>query len=497
MQGAPLEAVCCWADVTERRAVKDAEIQLHEQLQQTQKLESIGRLAGGVAHDFNNLLTVINGYTMLLLKKTAPADPIREALGEIRLAGERATSLSRQLLTLSRKTVVQQEKVDLNAITFEIGRMLARVIGEDIRLETDLDPELGRIVADAGQMNQVLMNLSVNARDAMPKGGVLRLETRNLEMDAGEAARRTLPPGRYVRLRVSDTGAGIPKEVMPHLFEPFFTTKQSGQGTGLGLATVYSIVRQSAGAIEIQSEENAGTTVTIYFPWSGQEDHQRPAAAGSADAGGAGTILLVEDDEQVRRVAAQILCDAGYSVLQCARSDEAYEHAARRPGDIAMLLTDLVMPHRNGFDLARGIRKLRPQVPIVFMSGYTEISGLDQVRAELGAGYLGKPFTPGELRAKVSETMFGTSHGATILVVDEECGVRSVLRDARAGRFRNDATASQAIPSDQDRRHAGPLFRAQPPGGGDAWRQCFASKAHKARRIAANDRADHSGRTAK
>jgi len=428
-RGAPAEAVCCWSDITERRLAQDAQLQMREQVQQAEKLESIGRLAGGVAHDFNNLLTVINGYTTLLLKKTAPTDPMHDALGEIRMAGERATSLSRQLLTLSRKTAAQQEDVDLNEVALEAGRMLTRIIGEEIRLETHLDPDLRRILGDAAQINQVLMNLVVNARDAMPGGGVIRIETRNVELNAVEAMRRALVPGHYVRLRVTDTGGGIPKDVMPHLFEPFFTTKQSGQGSGLGLATVYGIVKHSEGAIEIQNEENAGATVTIHFPESRAETPQPRAAAGSSDAAGTGAILLVEDDEQVRRVSTRILRDSGYCVLECAGFSEACEHAAKYPGEIGMLLTDLAMPERSGIELARSIRELRPQIRIVVMSGYTEHSGIEQARAELKAGYLGKPFTPADLRAKVLETMSGPGRGETILVVDDEAPVRAVLRE--------------------------------------------------------------------
>ncbi len=428
-QGAPAEAVCCWSDITERRLAQDAQLQMREKLQQAQKLESLGRLAGSVAHDFNNLLTVINGYTTLLLKKTGPTDPMRDALGEIRMAGERATSLSRQLLTLSRKTAARQEDVDLNAAALEAGRMLTRIIGEDIRLETHLDPDLRPILADAAQINQVLMNLAANARDAMPGGGILRIETRNVELNAVEAARRALAPGRYVSLRVTDTGAGIPKDVMPHLFEPFFTTKQPGQGSGLGLATVYGIVKHSEGSVEIQNEEGAGATVTIHFPESRAENPKPQAAAGSGDAVGTETILLVEDDEQARRAFTRILRDSGYRVLECARISEACEHAAKYPGEIGMLLTDLAMPERSGIELARSIRELRPQIRIVAMSGCAERSGIEQARTELDAGYLGKPFTPADLRAKVLETMSGRGRGETILVVDDEAPVRAVLRD--------------------------------------------------------------------
>ena len=405
---------------------------MREKLQQAQKLESLGRLAGSVAHDFNNLLTVINGYTTLLLKKTGPTDPMRDALGEIRMAGERATSLSRQLLTLSRKTAARQEDVDLNAVALEAGRMLTRIIGEDIRLETHLDPDLRPILADAAQINQVLRNLAANARDAMPGGGILRIETRNVELNAVEAARRALAPGRYVRLRVTDTGPGIPKDAMPHLFEPFFTTKQPGQGSGLGLATVYGIVKHSEGSVEIQNEEDAGAMVTIHFPESRAENPKPQAAAGSGDAVGTETILLVEDDEQARRAFTRILRDSGYRVLECARISEACEHAAKYPGEIGMLLTDLAMPERSGIELARSIRELRPQIRIVAMSGCAERSGIEQARTELDAGYLGKPFTPADLRAKVLETMSGRGRGETILVVDDEAPVRAVLRDFRA-----------------------------------------------------------------
>jgi PAS domain S-box-containing protein len=388
------------SDITEQKSMQ-------EQLLQAQKMESVGRLAGGVAHDFNNLLTVINGYSNLLLSGLPEDDPRRESVGEIRHAGERAAALTQQLLAFSRRQTFQPKLLSLNAAVAETERMLQHVIGEEVRLVTVLGPGLGLIKADAGQISQVLMNLAVNARDAMPNGGSLTVETANEDLDeSGAASHPGFRPGRFVRLSVSDTGLGMDEETRRHLFEPFYTTKPLGRGTGLGLSSVYGIVQQSGGWIWVQSKPTEGAAFHIYLPRV-----DAPLEASSAvpeeprETAGHGTILLVEDQENVRRLAASVLESFGYCVLKAANGQEALALSASYAAPIHLLLTDVVMPGLSGTELAGQVASLRPGIRVLFVSGYT-----DSVIAQHGLlgedqAFLQKPFTPPALAARVREVL--------------------------------------------------------------------------------------------
>lgn len=420
-QGEAIRFVGVTLDVSERKRLED-------QFRQAQKLESVARLAGGVAHDFNNLLTVINGYGDMLLRALPQSDPLYELCSEIRVAGERAAALSRQLLVLSRKQVVQAQEVNLNGVIVEVEKMLGRLIGEEIRLESVLSPSLGYVKADSGQLHQVLMNLAINARDAMPFGGKLLIETGNIDLEAGFAGDHAdLKPGRYVQLKVSDTGVGMTKEVMAHLFEPFFTTKKPGQGTGLGLATVYGIVKQSGGSIWVYSEPGHGTSFKIYLPrLESAEDLPQDPRPPRNMLHGTETVLVVEDQEQLRKMAVRVLRSHGYKVYEAASPEEALLHSNGYPGPIHLLLTDVVMPGMSGRELADRLKSQRPAMEIIFMSGYTEHAMLDRQMLN-SAAYLAKPFSPEDLAVKV-RALLGTPHPlGTILVADDEPAVRHFL----------------------------------------------------------------------
>jgi two-component system cell cycle sensor histidine kinase/response regulator CckA len=431
--GRPSEVVGARSDITERKEAEGEQSKLREQLQQAQKLESVGRLAGGVAHDFNNLLTVINGYADLLLKQLTPPDPMHEMIGDIRKAGQRAADLTRQLLLLSRKQVTQASAVNLNDVITEVEKMLARVIGGNIRLESVLSPSLGCVLADPGQLHQVLMNLAVNARDAMPAGGTLLIETRNVDLDDSYVEQHAeVKPGRYVELKVSDAGIGMTQEVMSHLFEPFFTTKNPGEGTGLGLATVYGIVKQSGGSIRVYSEPGEGATFTIYLPRTdaGVKPQQEPETAPPSLCG-TETILVVEDQGELRKIAGHVLRSYGYRVLEAANPGEALLHSERYAGPIHLLLTDIVMPGMTGPELASRIQPLRPAMEVVFMSGYSERAITD--RLKLGGAYIQKPFSLEALAAKVRKVLGSPRPAGIILVVDDEPGIRKLLRNVLSG----------------------------------------------------------------
>ncbi len=373
-------------DVTARR-------RLEEQLRQSQKMEAVGRLAGGVAHDFNNLLTVINGFCELLLANTPVTDPRREPLAAIGRAGERAAALTHQLLAFSRQAIVAPRVLDLNRVVDSTSKMLRRLIGEDILLTTSLAPGLNPVKADPGQTEQVLMNLAVNARDAMPLGGRLTIETANEEVREDDPCYPGLRPGRYVRLAVSDTGQGMTKEVKARVFEPFFTTKAPGKGTGLGLATVYGIVQACGGHIAVDSTVGAGTTFTVLLP------AERPAADPPPEERllialrGAETVLVVEDDNEVRRLARIALAVQGYTVLEAASGAEAAQVAATHAGPIHLLLTDVVMPGQGGREVAEAIRARCPGVKVLYMSGYTDDAVLRHGVREATDAFLHKPFT--------------------------------------------------------------------------------------------------------
>ena len=387
-------------DVSERQ-------RLEAQLLQSQKMESVGRLAGGVAHDFNNLLGVITGYGDLLLHEIGPGHPSHRRVVEIRKAADRAASLTRQLLAFSRKQVLQLRVLDLNAVVAGIEPMLRRLIGEHIELITALDNGVGRVKADLGQMEQVIANLAVNARDAMPRGGKLLIETGNVELDAVYAATRAdARPGPHVMLAVSDTGHGMDAEVLGHMFEPFFTTKAPGLGTGLGLATVYGIVRQLGGQVMVYSEVERGTSFKIYLPrLEAAADQLQVAAAAGPPPGGTETVLLVEDEPALRVLVEEILTKGGYHVLQNEKPEAALALAASHGGAIDLVLTDVIMPNMSGRQMADALRLERPRIRVLFMSGYTDDAISHHGILEPGTHFLEKPFTADGLLRKIREVL--------------------------------------------------------------------------------------------
>jgi two-component system, cell cycle sensor histidine kinase and response regulator CckA len=435
--GRPVEAVGVWLDVTDRKQAEEEQSKLREQLQQAQRLETVTRLAGGAAHDFNNLLTVINGHSDILLKELRSDDPHCKNVSEIKTAGERAAWLCRQLLILSRKQILQPIEVNLNAIIIEVGKMLERVIGEDIQVKYRLNPALDHILADPGQLQQALVNLVVNARDAMPSGGTLFIETDNIELGDSDAHHgREVSLGPYVRLKVSDTGIGMAPEVLSHLFEPFFTTKGPGEGTGLGLATVYGIVKQCRGSITVDSEAGHGAAFTIYLPRVERGTVVLPEPAVPVHlptVRGTETILVVEDHEQVRKIAVRVLRDCGYKVLEAAGPEDALRQAEGHAGLIHLLLTDVVMPVVNGPQLADRIRASRPSIEVLFMSAHSEPVIQDRGVLASSFNFLQKPFSPDALAIKVREMIGLPRSTGTVLIVDDEPGVRNFLRKVLAG----------------------------------------------------------------
>ena len=384
-------------------------VSLQAQSLQAQKMESIGRLAGGVAHDFNNLLTVINGTADLALNHLRPEDPLHEDLVEIRAAGERAAALTRQLLAFSRRQILTSEVLDLNAIVVGISDMLRRLIGEHIELRCALAGGLGGVRADRTQLEQIVMNLAVNARDAMPQGGALVIETCDIEMDEIAAVSHpSVQPGPYVMLAVTDTGVGMDEATRMRIFEPFFTTKESGEGTGLGLATVYGIVKQSGGSIWAYSEPGRGTTFKIYLPRTDVAPAPpRPVVDRTVVAGRGETILLVEDDSAVRRLARRFLVSAGYTVLEAGNGDEALLMAGRTDGAIDLLLTDVIMPGMIGSELAARLHEVSPGLRVLYASGYTDDVILRRGVLENTAAFLAKPYTRDELTRKVRKMLDG------------------------------------------------------------------------------------------
>ena len=401
---------CNIRDITERKRAAAEQKSLEEQLRGAQKMEAIGSLAGGVAHDFNNLLSVILGYMELALNSVREGDPLRDDLMEVRRAGERAAVLTRQLLAFSRKQVLQPVPLSLNQVAAGLEKMLRRILGEDIDLVQELAPDLGLTLADTGQIEQVLMNLVVNARDAMPEGGKLTIETGNVELGAEYGKRHgEVAPGPYVMVAVTDSGCGMDLQTKAKLFEPFFTTKEAGKGTGLGLSTVYGIVKQSGGTIWVYSEIGKGTTFKIYLP----RDYSTakttatnlPAVAGRRTGGE--TILVVEDEEALRRVTQRMLERAGYKVLTAASGDEALVTVAQHKGDIHLLLTDVVMPRMNGKVLAQALLKMRPTAKVLYVSGYADNAIIRHGVLDIGTHFLAKPFTAADLTRKVGEELDG------------------------------------------------------------------------------------------
>jgi len=399
--------VGCFSDVTARKRAEAEREMLEEQLRVSQKMEAIGSLAGGVAHDFNNLLCVILSYTGFALERVREDDPMRDDLLEVKKAGERAAALTRQLLAFSRKQVLQPVPLSLNQIAAGVEKMLRRILGEDIDFVQVLAPDLGLTLADPGQIEQVLMNLAVNARDAMPEGGKLTIETSNVEIDEEYAARHVdVKPGPYVQLAVTDTGCGMDQQTRARLFEPFFTTKEKGKGTGLGLPTVYGIVKQSEGNIWVYSEPGQGTTFKIYLPrdLAATATAIRPPTVPWRSTG-TETILVVEDEEALRKVARRTLDAAGYTVLTAADGDDALLTSAQHVGAIHLLLTDVVMPRMSGRALAQELAKTRPTLKVLYMSGYTDNAIVHHGVLDTGTHFLGKPFTAADVMHKVREVL--------------------------------------------------------------------------------------------
>jgi hypothetical protein len=399
--GAPYRVAGIAEDVTTHR-------ELEEQLRQAHKMEALGRLAGGIAHDFNNLLTVINGYTDLLLRKFSASDRIHADLNQVRSAGQRALELTSQMLAFSRSQIRTAEVLNLRNVIEDVAKMLRSMIGEDIELVTVFDPDSGQVKADRTEITQILLNLAANARDAMPTGGTLTFETRNIEVDDSYGRSRPgAQPGAYVLLTVIDTGVGMDAEIQQHLFEPFFTTKQVGKGTGLGLATVYGIVSQCGGWIDVKSKQGGGTTFQIYLPRAEvgaikQAEHPEPVRHRLR---GTETVLVVEDQRHVRKLTCAILEEFGYQTLEAAHGEEALRLATDHKGRLDLVLTDVIMPGMNGPELANRLKAIR-RTPVLFMSGYSR-------SVERGhdpeAAYIRKPFTPDSLAQKVREVLDATN----------------------------------------------------------------------------------------
>lgn len=391
-------------DITERK-------QLETQLQQSRKMEAVGRLAGGIAHDFNNLLTIITGYTDLALSRPSVPLELRADIERIENAAGRAAALVRQLLAFSRKQVLQPKTLDLNAIVVNLDKLLRRLIDDNIEMTTRVQQSLGKVKADPAQVEQVIMNLVVNARDAMPKGGRLVLETCNVELDADYAADHvTVKPGPYVMLAVSDTGVGMDAETVAHIFEPFYTTKESGHGTGLGLSTVYGIIKQSGGYIWVYSEPGKGSTFKVYLPRVEEAiEEPAPGLVPFTQEHGTGTILLVEDEEAVRDLVQTILSGRGYDVIVARDPRHAEEVASKFAGEIHLLLTDVVMPGTSGRELAARIMVRRPNIRVLYMSGYTENVVTSGGLLEEGLAFLQKPFSPAVLVHRIREVLNHTT----------------------------------------------------------------------------------------
>jgi len=386
-------------DLTERK-------KLEEQLRQAQKMDAIGRLAGGLAHDFNNLLTVISGYSEIVLASLPTGDPMRQAVQTISDAGVRAASLTRQLLTFSRQTVVEPKVLNLNEVVRDAERMLQRLIGEDVKLTTVLDPSIDSVKVDPALFGQVLMNLVVNARDAMPTGGSLTIETHNVNWEGDYAAAHPqIQAGRYVMLTATDTGSGMTAEAKARIFEPFFTTKEAGKGTGLGLAVVHGIVKQSNGHIDVYSEPGVGTTFKIYLPAVGDQVSALKVVDGGKWVGGSETILLVEDETAVRGLALQAFQSQGYKVLTASDGRDAMRVAQAYCGSIDLLVTDVVMPRMGGRDLSQALRPTLPKMKVLYTSGYTDDAVVRHGILQKEVAFLQKPYTPRSLTRKVREVL--------------------------------------------------------------------------------------------
>jgi len=380
-------------DITDRRA-------LEEQLRQAQKMEAIGRLAGGIAHDFNNLLTVVGGYLHLVLETTPPSDPRHDKLKQILTASNRASALTSQLLAFGRKQMVQPRLVNVNNLLSNMQALLRPVMGEHIRLQTDLGDDLPCVKADPNQLEQVLINLAANARDAMPEGGEFHLQT---SLFNGRVE-TTSDPGQWVRIQVGDTGCGMSQEVLEHVFEPFFTTKGVGRGTGLGLSSVYGIIQQNHGTIRVSSSPNHGTTFEILLPAAAEIEETKPAASPFETLRGTETILVAEDELGVRTLVCDTLAQLGYTVLQAGDGRDALR-ALEQHGPVHVLLTDVIMPVMGGPELAKRVRLLMPGTKVVYMSGYTDDTLAFYGLPQPDTSYIQKPFTPAALAEKLRQVL--------------------------------------------------------------------------------------------
>ncbi len=412
------------------RRTADAEARtLEPQLRHSQKLEAVGQLAGGIAHDFNNLLTVINGYCERLLASVGEHAPMREDLDRIHNAGRRAATLTRQLLAFSRRQVLQPRVIELNTVVQGIDQMLRRVIGEQITMVTDLDPLLGATCADPAQIEQVIMNLAINARDAMPQGGILRIETSNIDVADAGAAPYGLKAGRYVSLLVGDTGHGMDEETLSHMFEPFFTTNELGKGTGLGLPTVYGIVMQSGGEVAVESTRGHGTTMRVFLPRVPPTlDHTVLPGQASTVARGTETLLLVEDEALVRELVREFLESAGYTVLDAPDAEAALLLAEANKHVIDLLVTDVILPRMNGADLSARVAALIPGMKTVFVSGYPGDAVFRDGSFDPRGTFLTKPFTRQVLTQKVREILDETPRaGVSVMVIDDDADIRRLL----------------------------------------------------------------------
>ncbi len=395
VHGQQVAVLCIYRDISDRR-------RLEAQLARSQRMEAVGRLAGGVAHDFNNLLTIINGTADLLLGDLPQGDPLRADLMEITVAGSKAAALTRQLLTFSRKQLLQPVVVDLNEVVLDVIKMLRRVIGEDVQLVTTTQEDVALVKADPGQLEQVVMNLAINARDAMPGGGVLTLETSHVTVDEAKAAALVVAPGEYVKLTVADTGSGMDAAVLDRLFEPFFSTKLTdGRGSGLGLSTVYGIVQQSGGAIAVESQVGSGSTFRVYLPRSDEPVQRERALRTIAGPGGTETVLVVEDDMPIRLLVERVLVGAGYSVLLAANGCEALELLEEHGEQIDLVFTDVVMPDMNGPQLVKRLAESWPKVAVLFTSGFTDDEVFRRGLGEQDANFIPKPYSAMALKQKV------------------------------------------------------------------------------------------------